>query len=54
MIDPSAGSDITLIAARDLGQKAIGYEIDHAYYLLIIGRLAELTTPHATTIAMEA
>lgn len=45
IVDPFAGSGTTLVAARNLGRRAIGVEIDAGHVSTIVSRLAELTLP---------
>jgi site-specific DNA-methyltransferase (adenine-specific) len=41
VLDPFAGSGTTCLAARDLGRRYIGYEINPEYHQLAIDRLAQ-------------
>ena len=41
ILDPFAGSGTTLVAAKKLHRKAIGFEIKDEFYSLAIKRIAE-------------
>lgn len=53
VIDPCAGSGTTLLASRNLGRKAYGFEIDRDFHEKASNMLATYYTPRSMFDAME-
>jgi DNA modification methylase len=50
VLDPFAGSGPTLVAARMLGRKWLGVELDHKYHALACRRLSQRQTHAGLTL----
>ena len=54
VLDPFAGSGTTLVAAKELGYRYVGIEIEKSYIRLIKKRLADLETGSLFPVVDEA